>query len=268
MTSEKHRGLFIVLEGGDRTGKTTQRDFLAQFFSDQLKLQTEKISFPDRNEEKTGKILDDYLKKKLSDMTDDKVHTLYSDNRWYRKDYIENLLNSGVNLICDRYAYSGVAYTAAKRRIQIPQIEQQDKPLEGDARLSALLEPDYGLPAPDVVILFELDANEAMKRKEVGQEEIYEKTEFQREVCRVFPQLCKLTTGREPIPFNQLFPEIDQDQKSFTSSYQLSSMFLNAAPLWISIDASESKDMIKEKMEKIALSLIAGLKDSPIKIIQ
>lgn len=67
-------------------------------------------------------------------MTDDKVHTLYSDNRWYRKfalficliyiiylysillirDYIENLLNSGVNLICDRYAYSGVAYTAAK----------------------------------------------------------------------------------------------------------------------------------------------------------
>lgn len=44
-------------------------------------------------------------------------------------------------------------------------------------------------------------------------------------------------------------------------------MFLNAAPLWISIDASESKDMIKEKMEKIALSLIAGLKDSPIKII-
>lgn len=42
------------------------------------------------------------------------VHELFSLNRWECKNDIEQALASGVTLIVDRYAYSGVVYTAAK----------------------------------------------------------------------------------------------------------------------------------------------------------
>ena len=46
------------------------------------------------------------------------VHELFSLNRWECKNDIEHLLASGTTLIVDRYAYSGVVYTAAKGTLQ------------------------------------------------------------------------------------------------------------------------------------------------------
>jgi len=39
---------------------------------------------------------------------------MFSANRWEMKEDIIKDLNNGINLICDRYAFSGVAYSAAK----------------------------------------------------------------------------------------------------------------------------------------------------------
>ena len=39
---------------------------------------------------------------------------MFAANRWEMKEDILNDLRSGVTLICDRYAFSGVAYSAAK----------------------------------------------------------------------------------------------------------------------------------------------------------
>ena len=62
-----------------------------------------------------------------SQCTDEKIHELFSLNRWeyryvkyknpflikYRDKILKNI-NQGIHTIVDRYAYSGVAYSTAK----------------------------------------------------------------------------------------------------------------------------------------------------------
>jgi len=47
-------------------------------------------------------------------LNDKAVHTLFSFNRWECIPEMIEALKNGTNLICDRYAFSGVAYSAAK----------------------------------------------------------------------------------------------------------------------------------------------------------
>lgn len=47
-------------------------------------------------------------------MSDEEIHELFALNRREMKDEIINQLKEGVSFVCDRYAFSGVAYTAAK----------------------------------------------------------------------------------------------------------------------------------------------------------
>ena len=101
------RGLFIVFEGLDRSGKSSQANMLAKH------LNATQISFPNRVNCESGKLLDLYLKNK-SNMGDEAVHLLFSMNRWETNSHLINMLQSGTNVVCDRYAYSGVAYSAAK----------------------------------------------------------------------------------------------------------------------------------------------------------
>ena len=71
---------------------------------------------------------------------DEAVHLLFSMNRWEEKDtMIDDMLNKGVNVICDRYAYSGVAYSSAKG-------------LDFEWCLNA----DKGLIEPDMVIYIDV----------------------------------------------------------------------------------------------------------------
>ena len=79
----------------------------------------------------------------------------------------------------DRYTYSGVAYTAAKKV----------------ATLEWCKAPDSGLPAPDVVFYLKLSPEEAEKRAVFGDER-YEQVKFQREVEKQF-ELLKDSQWRE-----------------------------------------------------------------------
>ena len=47
-------------------------------------------------------------------MGNEAVHLLFSMNRWEMKKQLTDILASGTNVVCDRYAYSGVAYSVAK----------------------------------------------------------------------------------------------------------------------------------------------------------
>ncbi len=76
-------------------------------------------------------------------------------------------MSEGITLVVDRYAYSGVAYTAAKGVAGLG-IEEAKA-------------TDEGLPAPDVLFFLELSHEEAAKRAGFG-EERYEKSEFQNKV--------------------------------------------------------------------------------------
>jgi thymidylate kinase len=81
--------------------------------------------------------------------------------------------------VCDRYAYSGVAYTAAKER---PGLD-----------IEACRLPDRGLPAPDLVLLLDLPQAAAAAREGFG-EERYERAEFQQRV-RAAPAAGRTAAG-------------------------------------------------------------------------
>ena len=73
-------------------------------------------------------------------------------------------MNEGIHVVCDRYAHSGVAYSAAKG-------------LDFEWCTAA----DRGLIKPDMVIYVDLSAQEITKRSGFGDER-YEKFEFQSKV--------------------------------------------------------------------------------------
>lgn len=60
--------------------------------------------------------MNDYLQNRELKLNDKAVHTLFSFNRWEMQPEIVEMLKNGTNIICDRYAFSGVAYSAAKVR--------------------------------------------------------------------------------------------------------------------------------------------------------
>lgn len=61
-----------------------------------------------------GQHIDAYLTRKV-DLPDRSVHLLFAANRWELESDMRRSLQAGITLVIDRYAYSGVAYTAAKK---------------------------------------------------------------------------------------------------------------------------------------------------------
>ncbi|KAL1688567.1 P-loop containing nucleoside triphosphate hydrolase protein [Schizophyllum commune] len=105
------RGAFIVIEGLDRSGKSTQAAKLKEkLAADGVKV--ELMKFPDRTTA-IGKMIDAYLRTNI-EMDDHVVHLLYSANRWELASRISTLLTEGTTIICDRYAFSGIAFSASK----------------------------------------------------------------------------------------------------------------------------------------------------------
>jgi len=77
------RGALIVLEGVDRSGKTTQCSrLLNRLVSNGISC--ELMRFPDRTTP-IGKMIDGYLQSK-TEMDDHALHLLFSANRWEAKD--------------------------------------------------------------------------------------------------------------------------------------------------------------------------------------
>jgi len=71
----KGRGAFIVFEGIDRCGKSTQVDLLGKALSN-----AKNIRFPDRTSA-IGQMINSYLVS-ATNMNDQAIHLLFSANRW------------------------------------------------------------------------------------------------------------------------------------------------------------------------------------------
>ncbi|XP_056131941.1 thymidylate kinase [Lampris incognitus] len=165
------RGALIVLEGVDKAGKTTQCQKLVQALQ-QSGRSAEMMRFPERTTT-IGQLISAYLEKK-SDLEDHTVHLLFSANRWELVPLMKKKLEQGTTLVIDRYAFSGVAFTSAKPGFC----------------LNWCMNPDVGLPKPDLVMFLQLSPTEAALRGQFGTER-YENRGFQRTVHHKFEQLMK-----------------------------------------------------------------------------
>jgi dTMP kinase len=171
----RRRGLLIVLEGLDRSGKSTQARLLVEALIAKS-IPAEKWSYPNRNTS-IGKLINSYLSRQI-ELDDHAVHLLFSANRWETVAEMREKLSAGTTLVIDRYAYSGVAYTAAKTGFDFEWCKQCDT----------------GLPKPDLVCFLDsLHVN--VESREAYGEERYESTEFQKLVYANFDKLFNLRAG-------------------------------------------------------------------------
>ncbi|KAI0369796.1 thymidylate kinase [Pilatotrama ljubarskyi] len=171
MSERKTRGAFVVIEGLDRSGKSTQTTLLEQRFK-AAGLPVRLVKFPDRTTP-IGKMIDSYLRSE-SEMDDHAIHLLFSANRWELASSITESLNAGTTVICDRYAFSGIAFSAAK-----------NKPTMSYEWCRA---PDIGLPAPDLTLFLDVSPEKARERGGYGNER-YENADMQERVEHVFERI-------------------------------------------------------------------------------
>ena len=124
----------------------------------------------------TGRLIDAYLHR-TSDLDDRAIHLLFSANRWEAVASLEAKLAAGTTVICDRYAFSGVAFSAAKG-LPLPWCRA----------------PDVGLPAPDLTLFLDLAPEVAAARAGYGDER-YEKEALQACVRMMFKDFGSDTRG-------------------------------------------------------------------------
>jgi dTMP kinase len=139
------RGLLIVFEGLDQSGKQTQ--------AERLKAEVERrgrtcvlLDFP-CYETHIGREIGAALRGER-DYGADVMQLLYVANRYEKKPQIEKLLGSGAVVVCDRYLASSIAYGEAQG-------------LDG----GWLREIQRHLPQPDVTILLDIAPGTAAGRK-------------------------------------------------------------------------------------------------------
>ncbi|BAT02849.1 thymidylate kinase isoform X1 [Oryza sativa Japonica Group] len=160
-SSQGGRGALIVLEGLDRSGKSSQCARLLSFLQGKG-CQAEGWRFPDRGTS-VGQMISAYLANE-SELDDRTIHLLFSANRWEKRALMERKLLGGTTLIVDRYSYSGVAFSAAK-----------------GLDIEWCKAPENGLIAPDLVVYLDVQPEKAAERGGYGGER-YEKIEFQKKV--------------------------------------------------------------------------------------
>lgn len=173
------RGKLIVIEGTDCSGKETQSKLLSQKLND-LGIENEVIDFPNYNSP-TGRIFGscylgkEYLCKEhlvskngwfpegASNVEPLVASLLVAADRKYNIKKVNDLLDSGVNVILDRYVYSNMAHQGCK-------ITDEEKRKEFINKMEMLEFDLLELPIPDLIILLYMPVEQSNELKQKRQE--------------------------------------------------------------------------------------------------
>lgn len=174
------RGALIVFEGLDRSGKSTQSALLRSRLSAQGVSVSDCVwRYPDRSSP-VGGLLGGVLTSSAAAPPPQALHLLFTANRWERDAALRALLDAGVTVIVDRYAYSGIAYSVGAEGLDMDWCRRREE----------------GLVAADLVLYLRVDPEVAARRGGFG-EERYEKVGLQKKVGAVFEELAKSEKGWE-----------------------------------------------------------------------
>jgi dTMP kinase len=145
------RGIFIVLEGIDGSGKGTQLEMLARAFRERG-IAFRQISFP-RYDGFFGKMVAQFLNGEYGALDPHFSALLYAGDRLEAKPMIEAEIVEGRCVLADRYVGSNLAHQTAR----VPTGKRK-----GFLRWLKELEYEvYGLPAEDLVIYLRVPASAA-----------------------------------------------------------------------------------------------------------
>jgi dTMP kinase len=175
--------MFIVFEGCDGVGKTTQ----SQLLCEKLKLlgySTSLISFPNRTTY-IGKLINSILSGTISNINIETLHLLFSANRWENIDYLRSRLNNNEIVIADRYSFSGIAYSLALRACEAEHTPVPDN--------TWFYKTEEGLPSADIIYFLN-----GVRHNRSSSREIYDDdTNFQQKVYEQYISLIENKNNNE-----------------------------------------------------------------------
>lgn len=194
------KGLFIVCDGMDGCGKSTQATKLVEWiFSNYKKVDT--ITF---TREPTQTKYGIEIRQRLGNMQSpeegkERLLELYVlDREQHVDNVIVPMLNQKAVVVCDRYKYSTIVYQAAQG---VP--------------ISRTIEDNAGFPIPDIALIFNASVDSCMQRlSSRGQiTDGFEKREFLEKLKSGYAKLPQLLP-KENIMFinaNQSIEQVHQD---------------------------------------------------------
>ncbi len=166
---KKSDGLFIVLEGLDGSGTTTQATLLHNHF---LHKDRKSHLTCEPTDEPVGKLLRDALSGRLSSPnTGQKINfserarcLLFAADRLEHSAAVEKVISRGVHVICDRYILSSIAYQMLDETISPEWV----------------IEVNTGCAVPDLTIFLHVPVAQCLKRLENRKDSptVYEKKKF------------------------------------------------------------------------------------------
>ena len=136
--------MLINLEGIDGCGKSTQSQFLIKEFE---KNDDKTILLKEPTNGKYGKKLWEILREKRKSTTEEILELFVMDRKEHVNEKIRPALTEGKIVLMDRYYYSTMAYQAAAG-IDVSRIRKDNE----------------FAPKPNIVLIFDLPADLAMKR--------------------------------------------------------------------------------------------------------
>ncbi len=188
---QQHNGVFVVVEGGDASGKKTQAEELVK----RLQAEGYEVKYADfpAYESTFGKLVAKYLRGEYGDMDDVPVEIrslLYSLDRYQFKHEYQEFLDNGGILVSNRYSQSNYAYQSVNA-------ENGEK----DELVAWMKHVDSRMPQPDHVFFLHLPvyvAQSFMQQKKLraylkGEEkDIHEKdVAFQKAVTNRYLELAE-----------------------------------------------------------------------------
>ena len=162
--------MLINLEGIDGCGKSTQSQFLIEKFEkDNEKI----ILLKEPTNGKYGKKLWEMLRGKREATTEEILELFVLDRKEHVNEKIKPALNEGKIVLMDRYYYSTMAYQAAAG-IDVNRIRKDNE----------------FAPEPNIVLIFDLPADLAMKRvRGHSVADVFEKEEHLEKVRKAYLNL-------------------------------------------------------------------------------
>jgi len=184
------KGKFIVFEGTDGCGKTTQLALLkARLIKEGYRVAV--VDFPQYYETFFGKLVGQYLAGDFGDLNQVDPHLAsltYAGDRWQAKEKIKQWLSEGRTVLANRYTGANMGFQTAK----LPR-EERDEFL---AWLDELEYKIYGIPREDVVVFLHVPSaisqrlvDKKSQRKYLGgiKRDIHERNlKYQKEVEKVY----------------------------------------------------------------------------------
>ena len=162
--------MLINLEGIDGCGKSTQ----SQFLMDKFESNNEKtILLKEPTNGKYGQKLWEMLSGKIEATTEEILELFVLDRKEHVDQKIKPALDDGMIVLMDRYYYSTMAYQSAAG-IDVDRIRRDNE----------------FAPKPDIVLIFDLTADLAMKRvRSHSVADVFEKEEHLEKVRKAYLNL-------------------------------------------------------------------------------